>query len=45
MGRPLGSTIPDAFYPGKEEDEPGICIYLDGLSAGIHGDPKCQGIE
>jgi len=35
MGRPLGTTSPDAFY-----DDENLCIYLDGLSAHIHGNPR-----
>jgi hypothetical protein len=38
LGRPLGSTTPDVFFPG-DDDEPGICVYLDGLSEHIHGNP------
>src|SRR5262249_39828126 len=38
LGRPLGSTTPDVFFPG-DDDEPGICVYLDGLSDHIHGNP------
>ncbi len=37
LGAPLGSTTPDAFYDGGHELDPGICIYLDGLSDGSHG--------
>jgi hypothetical protein len=40
LGKPLGSTSPDAFYPGEDEGEPGTCVYLDGLSAQIHGNPS-----
>ncbi|MDR0966380.1 MAG: DEAD/DEAH box helicase [Myxococcales bacterium] len=32
-------TIPDFFYEGTDEDDPGIAIYLDGMSAHIHGNP------
>lgn len=39
LGRPLGSTSPDVFFEG-EDGEPGICIYLDGLSGHIHGNPE-----
>jgi SOS-response transcriptional repressor LexA len=39
LGRPLGSTTPDCFFPGEDEQDPGICIYLDGLSEHIHGNP------
>ncbi len=38
----LGSglyTIPDFFYAGEDGDEPGICIYLDGMADHIHGNP------
>ena len=40
LGKPLGGTVPDAFYALDEEDEPGICVYVDGLSASLHGDPE-----
>lgn len=35
-------TIPDFFYPGDDDDgdEPGIAIYLDGMSGHIHGNPE-----
>lgn len=33
-------TIPDFFYPGADEDEPGIAIYLDGMAGHIHGNPQ-----
>jgi len=35
----IGSTTPDVFFTGDEDDEDdnGICIYLDGMSAGLHG--------
>ena len=36
LGEPLGSTSPDCFWPG-DDDDPGTCLYLDGLSAHIHG--------
>ena len=39
LGKPLGSTTPDCFFPGDEESDPGVCIYLDGLSEHIHGNP------
>ncbi|MCE7937239.1 MAG: DUF1998 domain-containing protein [Chloroflexi bacterium CFX6] len=38
LGSGFGWTEPDGFYPG-EDDEPGICIYLDGLSRHLHGNP------
>ncbi|MFC1743114.1 DEAD/DEAH box helicase [Candidatus Riflebacteria bacterium] len=42
MGRPAGITIPDCFFEGVEDFEPGVCIYLDGLSEHIHGNPITQ---
>ena len=41
LGKPLGTTSPDAFFAG-DEGEPGTVIYLDGLSAGIHGNAETQ---
>ena len=40
LGRPLGSTSPDCFFPGEDESDPGLCIYLDGLSQHLHGNPE-----
>ena len=40
LGPPLGSTTPDAFYEGDDDLDSPICIYLDGLSDGIHGRPE-----
>ena len=37
LGRPLGTTSPDCYFPADDEDEPGVCIYMDGLSQHIHG--------
>ena len=34
------STTPDFYYEGEEESEPGIAIYLDGMSGHIHGNPE-----
>lgn len=38
----IGSTTPDVFFTGDEDDpdDNGICIYLDGMSKHIHGNPK-----
>ena len=35
----IGSTTPDVYFVGEEDDpdDKGICIYLDGMSAGLHG--------
>jgi len=37
----IGSTTPDVFFEPDEgeDDEKGICIYLDGMSEQLHGDP------
>lgn len=42
LGRPLGSTTPDAYFDLDGPDEPGLCLYLDGLSTHIHGNPVTQ---
>lgn len=42
LGRPLGTTTPDCYFPEDDPKEPGICIYLDGLSRGIHGNPEVE---
>ena len=40
LGPALGTTTPDVIYRA-EDDEPdeGLCIYLDGLSEHLHGNP------
>jgi len=40
LGRPLGSTTPDFFFEDPNRHYEGICIYLDGMSAHIHGNPQ-----
>jgi phage repressor protein C with HTH and peptisase S24 domain/ribosomal protein L40E len=41
LDRAIGSTTPDIIYRGPHHDEDeGVCIYLDGLSAHLHGNPK-----
>ena len=42
LGRPLGTTTPDFFYEDPSERSEGICIYLDGMSRHLHGDPERQ---
>jgi len=42
LGRPLGSTTPDCFFAGEEPNEPSTCVYLDGLSQHIHGNPATR---
>jgi hypothetical protein len=45
LGRLLGKTNQDFFYSDPMECLEGICIYLDGLSRNIHGDPRRQAID
>lgn len=40
LGAGFGGTIPDFFYGGEDEEEKGICIYLDGMAGHIHGNPE-----
>ena len=40
LGKPLGITVPDFFYDVPDDENcPGLCIYLDGMSRHLHGDP------
>lgn len=39
LGPPHGSTTPDFFFELEDPEEPGIAVYLDGLSERIHGNP------
>jgi hypothetical protein len=39
LGKPLGNTYPDVFF-ADDEGEPGVCLYLDGLSQHIHGNKE-----
>jgi len=43
LDRAIGTTTPDVIYraPHHAKDE-GICIYLDGLSNHIHGNPATK---
>lgn len=36
LGMGYGRTVVDLFYAG-EEDEPGLCLYTDGMGERIHG--------
>ena len=42
IGYQIGSTTPDVYFAGDpdDEDDKGVCIYLDGMSAHFHGNPK-----
>lgn len=41
-GHLIGSTTPDVYFSGDEDDEDdkGVCIYLDGMSDSLHGNPE-----
>ena len=41
LNRALGSTTPDIIYRTEDDgQDEGVCIYLDGLSSHIHGNPE-----
>ena len=41
LDRTLGTTTPDVIYRTEDHDpDEGVCIYLDGLSRHLHGDPE-----
>ena len=40
LGAGFGGTIPDFYYGDEDEEESGICIYLDGMAGHIHGNPE-----
>jgi len=39
LGPGLGTTTPDVIYRGHS-GMPDVCVYLDGLSEHLHGDPR-----
>jgi hypothetical protein len=39
LPKPFNYTTPDFYYDDPKEVTDGICIYLDGLSKHIHGNP------
>jgi SOS-response transcriptional repressor LexA len=40
LDRAIGTTTPDVIYRAPDHgDDEGVCIYLDGLSRHIHGNP------
>lgn len=39
LPRPYGHTQPDFFFISPSGYSEGICIYLDGMSRHLHGDP------
>ncbi len=37
----LGTTTPDVIYRDPEDDDcEGVCVYLDGMSRHLHGNPQ-----
>jgi ATP-dependent helicase YprA (DUF1998 family)/phage repressor protein C with HTH and peptisase S24 domain/rubrerythrin len=41
LDRAIGTTTPDVIYRADHhDDDEGICIYLDGLSGHLHGNPE-----
>ena len=41
LDRALGTTTPDVVYRGEDhEPDEGVCLYLDGLSRHLHGNPE-----
>ena len=41
LGNPLGTTTPDVIYRADDDGpDEGACIYLDGLSQHLHGNPE-----
>jgi len=42
MDHLIGSTTPDVYFRGDSDDEEdkGVCIYLDCMSSSLHGDPQ-----
>lgn len=40
LGRPVGATIPDVYYADPTGRSDGLCVYLDGMSRALHGDPE-----
>ena len=41
LNRVLGTTTPDVVYRSEDDDpDEGVCIYLDGLSDQLHGNPE-----
>ncbi|EKU96555.1 helicase family protein with metal-binding cysteine cluster [Leptolyngbya sp. PCC 7375] len=42
LGKPLGTTVPDFFFEDPDDRTEGLCIYLDGMSKALHGNPKTR---
>ena len=39
LGGGFGRTLPDAFYADSSGRTEGVCLYLDGMSGRLHGNP------
>jgi len=42
LPKPLSSTTPDVVFRDPDDNSRMICIYLDGLSGHIHGNPETR---
>jgi hypothetical protein len=42
LGKPLGTTVSDFFFEAPDDRTEGICIYLDGMSQALHGNPDTR---
>ena len=40
LGPSQGSTTPDFFYSATSDLYKGVCVYLDGMSRDLHGNPE-----
>jgi len=40
LGRPHPKTYPDVFFEVPDGRKEGVCIYLDGMSGHLHGNPQ-----
>lgn len=46
LDRAIGTTTPDVIYRADFHGEnEGVCIYLDGMSAHIHGNPETMEVD
>lgn len=40
LGRPHPKTYPDVFFEVPDGRKEGVCLYLDGMSGRLHGNPQ-----
>ena len=40
LGRPQPKTYPDVFFEVPDGRKEGVCLYLDGMSEHLHGNPQ-----